>query len=76
MKVINIGLTYDSVEVAVTEGQTVKQVYESAGKGHLLQGRNVQLNNRPVSVDATIGSLNVSDGDYLCVSDKLKSACK
>lgn len=81
MKTIEIGLSYDSENVVVSDEQTVKEVFAEAGKETLLGvGYTVALlraNSRSIAIgdtSKTMGELGVQDGDSIIVTPNHKSA--
>ena len=81
MKTIEIGLSYDSENVVVSDEQTVKEVFAEAGKETLLgYGYTVALlraNSRSIAIgdtSKTMEELGVQDGDSIIVTPNHKSA--
>ena len=81
MKTIEIGLSYDSENVVVSDEQTVREVFAEAGKETLLgSGYTVALlraNSRSIAIgdtSKTMGELGVQDGDSIIVTPNHKSA--
>ena len=73
---IYIGNAIDPVEVLVSETTTLRQAYADAGlplpSGSMITHNAVVLGND--ALDKPIGTLGIAAGDYLTVSQKLKSA--
>lgn len=73
---IYVGNAIDPTEVLVRDTDTVKDVYAAAGMP--LDARSCITHNTAVlsaeDLGKTLASLGISAGDYLTVSQKLKSA--
>ena len=73
---IYIGNAIDPVEVLVSEATTLRQAYADAGlplaSGSMITHNAVVLGND--ALDKPISTLGIAAGDYLTVSQKLKSA--
>lgn len=76
MKTIYVGSAYSPKEVAVSEDNTIREIYE-ANNLTLTSNTMVTLNSRRLGdaeLNQTIEELGIEDGDAVTITEKYASA--